>query len=393
MRVKIFEGKTEEEALQKAKSTLGNNVIVLNTKKYTKKSFLPMFSSSRVEITAAIEAGANSANSSKDSTSYNYQKMNVGATGAELELRDKEEKIKNYEQEIRILNEKISKSDELIGTLTKDILEVSTGTNQGIFYRNKYLQKYYLKMINADVLEDVAKELVSELESSDESLLTDEYVFNYLKTRIIETIGEPSPINAFDSKKKVIFFIGSTGVGKTTTIAKITSRFVLENNLSVGLITADTYRIAAVEQLKVYADILGTEVKVVYNNNDMQLAVNKMTPNKDIVFIDTAGRSHKNVENMSELFDLIKSTENNECYVVLSLATKTEDLLSIVNVYGLRLDFKIIFTKEDETLTLGNILNVCYKCKAKVSYITNGQSVPNDIKVISPERVAELILS
>ncbi len=392
MRVKIFEGKTEEEAIQKAKTTLGSNVVVLNTKKYTKKSFLPMFSSSRVEITAAIDS-SNGPNSTKDAYVYSNNKINIGSNDSEIEIRNKDEKIKNYEQEIRILNEKISKSDELIGTLTKDILEVSTGSNQGIFYRNKFLQKYYLKMINSDVLEDVAKELVSELESTSESLLTDEYVFNHLRTRIIESIGEPSPINAFDSKKKVIFFIGSTGVGKTTTIAKITSRFVLENNLSVGLITADTYRIAAVEQLKVYADILGTEVKVVYNNNDMQLAVNKMAPNKDIVFIDTAGRSHKNVENMSELFELIKTTENNECYVVLSLATKTEDLLSIVNVYGLRLNFKIIFTKEDETLTLGNILNVCYKCKAKVSYITNGQSVPNDIKVISPERVAELILS
>ncbi len=390
MRVKIFEGKTEEEALERARATLGSNVVVLNTKKYTKKSFLPMFSSSRVEITAAIDA-TNSFNS--EPAVMGNQRINVSQSNAEIELRNKDEKIKNFEQEIRILNEKISKSDELIGTLTKDILEVSTGANLSILYKNKFLQKYYLKMINADVLEDVAKELVGELESVDENLLTDEYVFNHLKAKIIESIGEPSPINAFDSKKKVIFFIGSTGVGKTTTIAKITSRFVLENNLSVGLITADTYRIAAVEQLKVYADILGTEVKVVYNNNDMQLAVNKMTPNKDIVFIDTAGRSHKNVENMSELFDLIKSTENNECYVVLSLATKTEDLLSIVNVYGLRLDFKIIFTKEDETLTLGNILNVCYKCNAKVSYITNGQSVPNDIKVISPERVAELILS
>ncbi len=391
MRVKIFEGKTEEEALQKARATLGSNVIVLNTKKYTKKSFLPMFNSSRVEITAAVDVNNNMGNS--EPSLINNQKISIGQSNAELELRNKDEKIKNFEQEIRILNEKISKSDELIGTLTKDILEVSTGANRSILYKNNSLQKYYLKMINADVLEEVAKELIGELESSDESLLTDEYVFNYLKNRIIESIGEPSPINAFDNKKKVIFFIGSTGVGKTTTIAKITSRFVLENNLSVGLITADTYRIAAVEQLKVYADILGTEVKVVYNNNDMQLAVNKMTPNKDIVFIDTAGRSHKNVENMSELFELIKATENNECYVVLSLATKTEDLLSIVNVYGLRLDFKIIFTKEDETLTLGNILNVCYKCKAKVSYITNGQSVPNDIKVISPERVAELILS
>ncbi len=392
MRVKIFEGKTEEEALQKAKATLGNNVIVLNTKKYTKKSFLPMLNSSRVEITAAVDVNNN--NGAIESSSINNnQKIGYNVSNADIELRNKDEKIKNFEQEIRILNEKISKSDELIGTLTKDILEVSTGANRSILYKNKYLQKYYLKMVNADVLEEVAGELVSGLESTDESLLTDEYVFNYLKSKIIESIGDPSPINAFDSKKKVIFFIGSTGVGKTTTIAKITSRFVLENNLSVGLITADTYRIAAVEQLKVYADILGTEVKVVYNNNDMQLAVNKMAPNKDIVFIDTAGRSHKNVENMTELFDLIKSTENNECYVVLSLATKTEDLLSIVNVYGLRLDFKIIFTKEDETLTLGNILNVCYKCKAKVSYITNGQSVPNDIKVISPERVAELILS
>lgn len=387
MRVKIFEGKTEEEAIAKAKEALGENVIVLNTKKYTKKSFLPLLNSTRVEITAAVET--------QTENKVGMQPVRNAVfptTDYERELKEKEQRIKNFEQEIRILNEKINKSDELIGTLTKDILEVTNGDDRSIIYTNKFLQKYYLKMINSDVLEDIAHALIDEIKDVDESLLTDEFVYNKLRSRIIEIIGEPAPINAFDANKKVVYFVGSTGVGKTTTIAKITSRFVLENNLSVGLITADTYRIAAVEQLKVYADILGTEVKVVYNNNDMQLAVNKMAPNKDVVFIDTAGRSHKNVENMSELFELISMTENSDCYVVLSLATKTEDLLSIINVYGLKLDFKVIFTKEDETLTLGNVLNVCFKSKKRVSYITNGQSVPNDIKVISPERVAELIL-
>ncbi len=384
MRVKIFEGKTEEEAIANAKAVLGENVVVLNIKKVNKKSFLPFLNSSKVEITAAVEAQS-------DLRSGGYRASKPIAV-ANNNNKEKDEKIKNYEKEIRELTEKISKSDELISTLTKDILEVTTVADRTIAYNNKALQKYYLRMINSDVLEDIAKEFLDEIKVFDDTKLTDDFVYKHLKKKISETIGEPEPINAFDNKKKVVYFIGSTGVGKTTTIAKITSRFVLENNLAVGLITADTYRIAAVEQLKVYADILGSEVKVVYNDNDMKLAVNKMVPNKDIVFIDTAGRSHKNVENMSELFELIKSTENNECYVVLSLSTKTEDLLSIINVYGLKLDFKIIFTKEDETLTLGNILNVCYKSRKRVSYITNGQSVPNDIKVISPDRVAELIL-
>ncbi len=389
MRLKIFEGKTEEEALARAKEQLGENVVILNIKKYNKKSFLPLFNSTKVEVTAAVENQSDN----KSTVINNSNKNIIGTSVAKEEIKEKDEKIKNYEQEIRMLTDKISKSDELIGTLTKDILEVNTSASSSFAYNNKVLQKYYLKMINSDVMEEVAKLLLNKIKDKDSSKLTDEFVYNYLKENIVEIIGKPEPINAFDSKKKVVFFIGSTGVGKTTTIAKITSRFVLENNLSVGLITADTYRIAAVEQLKVYADILGSEVKVVYNNNDMKLAVNKMAPNKDVVFVDTAGRSHKNVENMSELFELIKSVENNDCYVVLSLSTKTEDLLSIINVYGLKLDFKLIFTKEDETLTLGNILNVCYKCKKSVSYITNGQSVPNDIKVISPDRVAELILS
>lgn len=387
MRVKIFEGKTEEEALNKAKTILGENIVVLNKKVSTKKSIIPLFNSSKVEITAAVENNDSKQNIVVNNSSFITMDEN------EKKIQKKEEQIKNYELEIQLLNDKLTKSDELIGTLTKDILEVSSVTDKNIVYTNKFLQKYYLKMINSDVTEEIAKEFIGEIDNIEGIEPTEDYIYNYLKSKIINTIGQPAPINVFDNDKKAIFFIGSTGVGKTTTIAKITSRFVLENNLSVGLITADTYRIAAVEQIKVYADILGTEVKVVYNNNDMKIAVNKMAPNKDIVFIDTAGRSHKNVDNMSELFDLIKSIDNSESYVVLSLATKTEDLLSIINVYSLKLDFKIIFTKEDETLTLGNILNVCYKCNKRVSYITNGQSVPNDIKVISPEKVAELILS
>lgn len=196
-----------------------------------------------------------------------------------------------------------------------------------------------------------------------------------------------------DNKPFVAVFLGPTGVGKTTTLAKLSADFALSKQVKLSLISADTYRIAAVEQLRTYADILGVELGVVYNPEDFAKMLDEMGDESEVILVDTAGRSHKHKEHMEEMVHFLSVAEDCHRYLVLSLTTKFEDMLEIVETYAHITDFKLIFTKLDETKTMGAVLNLCYATGKAVSYITFGQNVPSDIRPLYPEEIARTILS
>ncbi len=399
MRVKTFTGKTEEEALKKAKDELGNEAVVLNIKKINQKGAFSFLKSSRVEIMAAIDNNQikkditkfNNINSKNDKIKPEQYFGNINTDTIQKESNI----IKEKEEIIEELNDKIKKSDELISTLTKDILHLNDkkDISHESKFKNEYKQQVFELLLEQNVLENIAYNLLNEIK--DEDAIDLNVCKKIMYNKIIETITEPELINInlySREREKVVFFIGPTGVGKTTTIAKLASKFILEENLIVGFITSDTYRIAAVDQLKTYAEILGIDISVVYNKNDMISAYNNMVNNKDLIFVDTAGRSHKNEENIHELIDVMNVVDESDKYLVLSLTTKSDDLIDIIQTYSKYIDFKILFTKADETISLGPILNVCYITKKKISYITNGQTVPNDVYRLEAESVAKSIL-
>lgn len=414
MRVKTFTGKTEEEALLKAKAELGEDAVVLNMKTINKKGAFSFFKNTRVEIMAAVDANQpkNTKASQIDSSVQVKPKPQEKVKETIEETKVFEEKInklqnqsreneaqREKDQIIAELNSKLRKSDELITTLTKDILQLNdsksddfSGITSGKF-ENKYKQEVYKLLLDQNVLEPIAFSILNEI--NDNIITSLDICKRLVYKKIVDIIGEPELINInlyAREREKVVFFIGPTGVGKTTTIAKLASKFILEENLVMGLITSDTYRIAAVEQLKIYAEILGIDLNVVYNKNDIISAYNNMISNKDLIFVDTAGRSHKNQENIDELIELMSVVSENDVYLVLSLTTKSDDLIDIIQTYSNHFDFKILFTKADETISLGPILNVCYITNKKISYITNGQTVPNDVYRLEPESVAKSIL-
>ena len=195
-------------------------------------------------------------------------------------------------------------------------------------------------------------------------------------------------------KPKVVFFIGPTGVGKTTTIAKIASRFKVEKGKKVALFTADTYRIAAAEQLRTYANILDTPLTIVYSSGELNEEL-KMSEDYDLVLVDTAGFSHKNEEQRNEtkeLIDKIPGEYQKEVYLVLSATTKYRDLIDIADIYNKHFQFKLIFTKLDETSCFGNILNMKLYTGADLSYSTYGQNVPEDIEIFDTQKIVKLLL-
>ncbi len=314
----------------------------------------------------------------------------------EKELQQKEKIIQEKESEISKLNEKIVKSDELINNLTDNMNKLSESRESGSdLFKNEYVQIVYDTLIEQNVMETVALDILKEVKDFDalESNLNE--IVKVAYNNIIKLIGEPYFISQQEFSNvnsKVLLFMGPTGVGKTTTIAKLASKFILEKGQTVGLITSDTYRMGAVDQLKMYADILDVELVVAYNNQDLQRGYSKMNMNKDIIFVDTAGRSHKNEANVDELIVLINEIPECEKFLVVSLTTKSEDIINIVNTYNQFVDFKVIFSKSDETNALGAIVNTCYLTGKRISYITNGQIVPNDINIAEPEAIAKAIL-
>lgn len=205
-------------------------------------------------------------------------------------------------------------------------------------------------------------------------------------------MGEPEPIYLEDKKKPyVVIFLGPTGVGKTTTLAKLAAEFTFKNK-KVGLITADTYRIAAVEQLKTYAEILNLQVSVVYSPGEIQEAVNKLS-DKDLILIDTAGRSHKNKAHFDELKSLVSAVEADETFLVVNCNTSRIALREVLEYYAFVRDYKLLFTKLDEAPVCGIILNARYMTGKSISYTTNGQSVPDDMSVANVKQIVADVLS
>ena len=214
---------------------------------------------------------------------------------------------------------------------------------------------------------------------------------NALEKYIRKAIRIANGITLYSSKPKVVALIGPTGVGKTTTLAKIAAKFVLEQGARVALITADTYRISAVEQLKTYSDILGLPLEIVYNPEALRTAIEKHK-DKQLILIDTAGRSQYNEYQMKELSGLLSIDADIEKHLVMSATTKTSDGVELLENFSICQPDRVIFTKVDETGTHGIILNILHRRKVALSYITNGQSVPDDIEPASVERLAELLL-
>ena len=210
-------------------------------------------------------------------------------------------------------------------------------------------------------------------------------------------LGKDSPeavkaLGEYLHRPKIVALIGTTGVGKTTTIAKIAAKFVLEKGVrEIALIAADNYRIAAVEQLKTYSDILGLPLEVVFTTADLKTKL-RQHRDKKLILIDTAGRSQNNAEQMGELKDFLASEPSIEKHLVLSATTKERDAETIFERFAACRPDRILLTKTDETKSLGFLVNLLFDRRLALSYLTTGQTVPDDIEPALPEALARLML-
>jgi flagellar biosynthesis protein FlhF len=255
------------------------------------------------------------------------------------------------------------------------------------------IQLIYNQMISNEVDEKYANQIVTEIEGTLKKDASMDNILASIYQKIILKLGQPKIMEINGKGLKFIFFIGPTGVGKTTTIAKIASKFKVNEKAKVAFLTADTYRIAAVEQLRTYANILGIPLKVIYSGEEMKQAAEEFS-DYDIIFVDTAGRSHRSKEQRDDIEQLINSIPENEreIYLVLSATTKYRDLVKTTEAYSEIVDYNLIFTKLDETSTIGNLFNIKMLTNAPLSYATFGQNVPDDIAKIDAQSIAKQLL-
>ena len=402
MIIKKFQAETEKEAILMAKEELGKDAIVTNIKTIKPKGIYKFFRPSKVEITAAVD---DTVNYEEDSLLSSFQKLiTENHTNNQEKLKekvidkptDKDENIfsdvkSTYSSEIE---KRLDSLQDLIEKQIKPTGEKLTPVvEEKSVNENEYIKLIYKQMLINEVDEKFANQIINEIEATLQKGASVDNVLTSIYQKIVLKLGQPETIELGDKKPKFVFFIGPTGVGKTTTIAKIASGFKMNKSTKMALVTSDTYRIAAVEQLRIYANILGVPLKVIYSAEEMSQTKEEFK-DYDIVLIDTAGRSHKNTEQKDDLEELLNTIDDSmkEIYLVLSATTKYKDLVRITETYSTITNYRIIFTKLDETICMGNILNVKMMTGSPLSYAAWGQNVPNDIGRLDAQFVAKKLL-
>ncbi|MCL2002672.1 MAG: flagellar biosynthesis protein FlhF [Oscillospiraceae bacterium] len=299
----------------------------------------------------------------------------------------------------RVINRQPEVRDERLSALENKIDSLSSSLNAlaGTIRQTRDSRSYspdidalLLSLLENETHEEFAHKLAREVSDIVKKQQADSN--EVMEQLLRQTIGQAEPIKLKRFKRTVVLLIGPTGVGKTTTLAKLAAIYSINHHAKVGAVTTDTYRIAAVEQLKTYAQILEIPLSIVYSPEEMSDALREHE-DKDIVFIDTAGKSPSDRSHEDEVKDLIRHSDCDEVHLVLSATTSFTGLLNILNAYSFLNDFKIIVTKLDETPTWGTLLNARLLSDRPISYTAIGQNVPDDIEVADVRKIVARLMT
>lgn len=409
-----------------AKEELGKNAIVMNIKMIKPRGLYRFFKKPMVEVTVAAD---------EEEKNFDGEKMLSELKKFKLEKAEPEvqpEVVKPQPQQtlpplrsnVNLYNNPNIIAEEEVDTLDNDTAASGSAIEQKLNELQKLVEKQIREkeetlalkkeeaeeekpesksaiytrlikeqMINNEVDPKYAEQIIDEIRTGISEESTVDNVLSSVYQKIILKIGQIKTISMEEDAPKYIFFIGPTGVGKTTTIAKIASDLKLKKKVNVAMITADTYRIAAVDQLRTYASILSIPLKVVYTAEEMENVKSELV-GYDVVLVDTAGRSHRSEEQREDISNLLATTpeEDRDVYLVLSSTTKYRDLIKITERYSEISNYNLIFTKMDETDCVGNILNMHMLTGAPLSYMTYGQNVPDDIGQLDAQSIAKKLL-
>ena len=361
---------TAQKAIIQVKQDLGKDALILHSRPFKEGGFLGLFGKKRFEVLAAVDE--------------NIERARVNSHFSVVAKKDSAPMTQVNHQVNHQVNPQVNSV----------VKSEAKPEKSSIIPEIQLLRKELEELRQA--VEEVSKRGQAERDESSlapqeslkrqlepETSRTHETKQNTTVQKRRLTLPAPAPIK-INSRPTVVVLIGPTGVGKTTTIAKLAANFALFEGKSVGLITIDTYRIAAVEQLKTYAEIINLPIEVVYTVGEFKKALSKLG-DKDLILVDTAGRSQKNKHHIKELKQFLAGRNPDETHLVLSANTKLDDLLETAEAFQAVSYNRLIITKLDETNELDNIIEFLDKINIPISYVTTGQSVPEDIEVAVSE--------
>jgi flagellar biosynthesis protein FlhF len=380
MQIKTYRADTMQEALAQVREDLGPDAAVLHTRQVRGGRLWRWLPGRRqIEVTASAEVNVPS----------RLPQLRAAASASALHVV-----APRAEQAVPAthgLRDELHGQIDQLQAMVRDLCRQSRSSGRSDVPPELFA--VYTDLIEADIAEDLARELVDRVRR--ESFHGDCSDPVLAKTRVASLIeGEihvAGPITLVPGRRKVVALVGPTGVGKTTTIAKLAANFRLRERRKVGLITVDTYRIAAVEQLRTYADIMDLPMQVVTTPREMREAVARMS-DLDLVLMDTAGRSPRDEVKLHELKSFLGEAQCDEVHLVLSSVAGGSTLERTAERFSSIGATSLVLTKLDEATGLGNLLPLLRNCRLPLSYLTNGQNVPDDIAAADPKRLARMML-
>ena len=411
MRVKRFVGHTIKEATEQMRKDLGPDAVVLNSRNIPREGQLSFLAKEMFEVTAAIddvtpprrnpyarraaglpepEGASPRTSSAEEDPVESLKKVARQFQGRTASQAGNPESTPGSEREdftrLRL------DLTEMRGTLSTVVEHLKYDRMPAL---PEHLRSLYIALVDRDVDGKLAADLVQAVSASsaggDRPAGPEEAERAVLDAMAGLVVAVPET-RTRRRKTHVSALVGPTGVGKTTTVAKLAAINKLLHHRSVGLISADTYRIGAIEQLRTFAAIADIPMEVVYKPAEMSAALRKFR-DRDIVFIDTVGRSQRSPKELADLARFMDAAEPDDTHLVLSASTSMKNALDIIDRFRVVKPNRLLFTKLDEAVTLGSLLSVASRDRIPVSYVTTGQTVPDDIVRVDPARFASMIYS
>jgi flagellar biosynthesis protein FlhF len=404
MKVRRYEAKTYRDALAQVRDDLGPDAVILTTKELTRGGLFGLFARGAVEIVAATDVPvASPTRTAKPKTPgvvrYDRPQKPAGTeqTGPPAAEHSAKPAAQAAEPAVPLDGGKLAQIErglaeirETLDTVLKDRAPEQAPVVPARLEQDPWVSR----LVTNGVPEACAAELIaSAREAHEQSAPGGPSLDEAVEAAVRASFQVTGPMlsGGRQTTGRVVALVGPTGVGKTTTLAKLAAQYGLIENRRVALLTVDTYRVAAVEQLRAFADIMALPIEVASTAAEARAKLWALG-GQELVLVDTAGRSQHSRERIDELCELMRSLEPDEIHLVVSATAKPADLLDIYAEFGRLQPNRLIVTKLDETRSYGGLLALAREAKLPISYLTHGQKVPEDMTIASLDRLVGLVL-
>ncbi len=370
MKIKKFVAPTLKEASALMKKELGNDAFILSTRVLNKRTDLGI--QKHFEITSGVEEELDMVLAEVDNTSSHQD-----AT---------------YSDELMQLQKKVLGNQKaIINSNNNDTIVIAPKPKKRGKISSDQLKQYVDKLIYQEVSKPIIKSIVNQIKKSEEFIDP-----TNIEDYVITSLSSIIPITSFEIKKrgkqKIVAIVGPTGVGKTTCVAKLAAISKILNNLKIGIISIDTYRLGAIDQLRIFSEVSSIDMLVAYEASEMPGLIKKFS-DKDLIFIDTAGRAQRNLKELKKTKEFLDVVNLDETYLAISATNSTKNLIDVTKKFEIFDYSALVVTKIDEGVVYGNILNVAVTSKKPLIYLTNGQVIPDDIIAADSDFIAKMVVT